>query len=218
MSSTAITLAELVSTQPAAARVLHRWRLDFCCGGQRALAEACATRGIDAGRVLAEIAEAEQPPVDQPSDTSPAALVDFIIARYHEPLRAEVPRLCELATKVERVHAEKPTCPTGLAGHLDLMHEAIREHLAKEEQILFPLIRSGRAHLAHMPVRVMMQEHEDHAANLQRVRQLTCDLRVPEEACSSWRALYTGLHELELDLMKHIHLENNILFPAVLRS
>jgi len=218
MSGTAVTLAELVSTQPAAARVLHRLRLDFCCGGQRTLADACAARGIDTDRVLAEIAAAEQPAPEAVEGYSPAELTRYIVRRYHEPLRAELPRLCALANKVERVHAEKPDCPRGLTAHLDDMHTAILDHLAKEEQILFPLIESGRAHLAHMPVRVMLQEHDDHAANLQRVRDLTGDLQIPDAACTSWRALYTGLLELELELMKHIHLENNVLFPAVLRS
>ena len=218
MSETAVTLAELVSAQPAAARVFHRLRLDFCCGGQRTLPEACATRGLDPDRVLAEIAAAQPPAAEPVEHYSPAQLTEYIVTRYHEPLRSELPRLCELATKVERVHAEKPECPRGLAAHLDEMHGAIVDHLAKEEQILFALIQSGRAHLAHMPVRVMIQEHDDHAANLRRVRKLTGDLRIPAEACGTWRALYTGLEELELELMRHIHLENNVLFPAVLRS
>ena len=218
MSETTVTLAELVSAQPAAARVLHRLRLDFCCGGQRTLAEACATHGLQSERVLADIA-AEQPPADESVEhLTPGELTDYIVARYHEPLRTEIPRLCDLAAKVERVHADKPECPKGLAAHLTEVHEAILDHLAKEEQILFPLIGSNRAHMAHMPVRVMMQEHDDHAADLRRTRALTGDLEIPAVACTSWRALYTGLLELELELMKHIHLENNILFPAVLRS
>ncbi|HVM95707.1 MAG TPA: iron-sulfur cluster repair di-iron protein [Candidatus Acidoferrales bacterium] len=218
MTETSLTLAELVSTQPAAARVLHRLRLDFCCGGRRSLAEACAERGLEVDRVLTEIAAERPASDDDVEQLSSGELTDYIVTRFHEPLRRELPRLCELAKKVERVHRDKPECPRGLAAHLDEVHNAILSHLAKEEQILFPLIQSGRAHLAQMPVRVMIQEHDDHAANLQRTRDLTGDLEIPLVACTSWRALYTGLLELELELMKHIHLENNVLFPAVLHG
>jgi regulator of cell morphogenesis and NO signaling len=213
------TLAELVAAHPAAARVLHRHRLDFCCGGERTLAAACGGRGLDPQALLAEIegtvADTAQP---RPGDLAPERLVDFIVDRYHVPLRPELARLVELARKVERVHAEKPQCPVGLADHLEEMSRAVDEHLAKEEQILFPMIRAGRGHLAHMPVRVMIQEHDDHAASLVRTRALAREFALPESACTSWRSLYDGLLALELELMEHIHLENNVLFPAVLNA
>ena len=96
------------------------------------------------------------------------------------------------------------------------MCQAVDEHLAKEEQILFPMIRAGRGHLAHMPVRVMIQEHDDHAANLARTRELARRLRVAGVRLHELALLYDGLLALELELMEHIHLENNVLFPAVL--
>jgi regulator of cell morphogenesis and NO signaling len=99
---------------------------------------------------------------------------------------------------------------------LTLRRAAVDSHLAKEEQILFPLILSGRGKTAHMPVQVMMQEHEDHGQNLQRIRELTSNLQIPDYACASWRELYRSLAQLEVELMDHIHLENNILFPRVL--
>ena len=218
MDVTRTTLAELAAAGPAAARVLQRHRLDFCCGGARSVGEACAERGIDPQLLLAEI----EVPADladvRPEVLSPVALVDFIIARFHDPLREELGRLEDLARKVERVHATKPTCPVGLTAHLAEMRISLVEHMAKEEQILFPMIRAGVGARAHMPIKVMMQEHEDHAANLRRTRALTADLVTPDDACGSWRALYDGLRELELDLMRHVHLENNVLFPAVLNS
>ena len=93
---------------------------------------------------------------------SPEQLVDYIVERYHVPLREDIPRLRDLAVRVEKRHAGKPDCPAGLALHLQGMQQAIEIHLAKEEQILFPMIRAGRGHLAQMPVQVMMQEHDDH--------------------------------------------------------
>ncbi len=117
---------------------------------------------------------------------------------------------------MEDAHADKPERPAGLADLLTEVRAAVESHLAKEEQILFPLILSGRGQMAHMPVQVMMQEHEDHGENLRRIRELTNDLQIPEYACASWRELYRSLARLEVELMDHIHLENNILFPRAL--
>lgn len=216
--STSTTLAELAARGPAVARVLQRHRLDFCCGGGRSLGEACAERGLDPAALLAEIAPREEADGGRPEALSPVALVDFIIARFHDPLREELTRLQGMARKVERVHRDKATCPLGLAVHVAEMAVSLNEHMVKEERILFPMIRAGFGARAHMPIMLLMQEHEDHAANLRRTRELTADLAAPADACGTWRALYDGLRELELDLMRHVHLENNVLFPAVLNG
>lgn len=212
------TLAELAARGPAAARVLQRHRLDFVCGGRRSLGEVCAERGLDPAAVLAEIAPLPEADDVRPEALSPLALIDFIIARFHDPLREELARLHDMAREVERVHGASPTCPAGLAAHLAEMAVSLTGHVAKEEQILFPMLRAGAGARAHMPITVMMQEHVDHAASMRRTRALTADLQAPAGACGTWRALYAGLRELELDLMRHLHLENNVLFPAVLNG
>ena len=109
-------------------------------------------------------------------------------------------------------------CPRGLRVHLENIHAAVLDHVAKEEQILFPLILSGRGRLAGGPVHVMEQEHQDHGANLGVTRQMTANLTPPPEACATWRALYVRLDAFEAELMDHIHLENNILFPRALEA
>jgi len=182
------------------------------------LGEACAERGLDPVAVLAEIAPCAEADGVRPEALSPAALVDFIIARFHDPLRTELARLQDMARKVARVHRDKPTCPAELAAHVAELAASFIAHMAKEEQILFPMIRAGFGARAHMPIKVMMQEHENHAANLRRTRVLTADLEAPADACGTWRALYDELRELELDLMRHVHLENNVLFPAALNG
>lgn len=212
------TLGDLVTAKPAAAKVFHRYGLDFCCGGQQSLAAACAEAGVDAETVAEEIEQlAPDGPDEVRWDTRPLEeLVDHILDRYHRPLKTEIPRLIDLARKVEQVHADKSDCPAGLAELLVRVREAVESHLAKEEQILFPLIVAGRGQTAHMPVQVMMQEHEDHGQNLTRIRELTNNLSLPECACASWRELYGSLEQLECDLMEHIHLENSVLFPRAL--
>ena len=218
------TLGDLATTHPAATTVFLRHRLDFCCAGGRKLADACRTAGIDPATVVAELAELAGGAKDGEAlarwDTAPLAeLVDHIYNRYHEAHRRDLPALVAAARKVERVHADKPSCPHGLADHLARVEAEMYAHMAKEEQILFPALASGhRGPSVHMPIRVMMHEHEEHGASLGRIRDLTGDLMPPEGACRTWRALYAGLEQLEAELMEHIHLENNVLFPRALNG
>jgi regulator of cell morphogenesis and NO signaling len=216
--SNSTTLADLAVTHPSASRVFHRHGLDFCCHGRRPLAEACAERGLAAEGVMAEIAAEEASAPDLPRwDERPLAdLVRHIVDYYHERLRAELPELVSLAAKVETRHAEKKSCPRGLREHLEGIHQSVLEHLAKEEQVLFPMIAGGRLMMAAGPISVMEAEHVDHAENLQKTRRLTADLVAPEEACPTWRALYLRLVSFEAELMDHIHLENNVLFRRAL--
>jgi regulator of cell morphogenesis and NO signaling len=215
-----ITLAELAVTHPAAARVFRRHRLDFCCGGRRPLDEVCSERQLDAGAILAAIVEEDPLVTDQQRwDQAPLkSLVEHIVTIYHARLREQLPALIALARRVEVRHGDKAPCPRGLAGHLEAMHDAVRDHLQKEEQILFPLIVAGMGSRAGGPVLAMELEHERHGEDLAEIRRLTDDLSPPDEACTTWRALYLGLQQLEQELMEHIHLENNILFRRALAS
>lgn len=212
------TLAELAVTHPAASRVFYRHGLDYCCHGKRPLEAACAERGLSPEAVLDEVAAEERvaTPAARWDDRPLAELIEHLVGHYHRRLREELPALVEMAAKVERVHADKPSCPRGIASHLEAVHQAVLDHLAKEEQVLFPIIAAGHGRRAGGPVHVMEMEHEDHAANLRRTRELTADLVAPDEACATWRALYLRLGALEAELMEHIHLENNVLFPRAL--
>jgi regulator of cell morphogenesis and NO signaling len=218
MTSQQSTLSDLAITEPGASRVFLKYGLDFCCRGRRPLEEACGEKGLDAKSILAEIAgeSANRDDVSALATKPVTELADFIEGHYHTRLRDELPQLIEMAAKVERVHESKPSCPRGLAAHLGMMHGAILEHLAKEEQVLFPMIRSGYYARADTPIRVMEQEHEDHGRNLERLRELAHGFVPPPEACATWKALYLRLGALSDELMEHIHLENNVLFPRVL--
>ena len=217
--STSTTLADLAVTHPAASRVFLRHGLDFCCHGARPLAEACGSRGLMPESVLAEIAAEQSLPEDVQWGERPIPeLIDRIVGYYHRRLREELPELIALAEKVETRHAEKMACPHGLRAHLEQMNEAVLDHLAKEEKVLFPMILGGRGPMAAGPIHIMEAEHVDHGGSLERTRQLTAALTVPPEACSTWRALYLRLGELERELMEHIHLENNVLFRRVLAA
>lgn len=216
--SATTTLADLAARVPAASRVFRRHRLDYCCGGQRPIADVCLERGLDPDALLAEVERETVRATDPLSavENTAAQIIAHIVERYHEPLRVELPELVAMAKKVEKVHGEKASCPHGLGALLAAMHADMLEHMAKEEQVLFPMIIGGAGARAGAPISVMTREHDDHGANLRRVRELTTDHIPPAEACTTWRALYIRLAELEAELMDHIALENNVLFPKAL--
>lgn len=123
-----------------------------------------------------------------------------------------------MAEKVERVHAEKPACPKGLAKQLNLIYQDLSQHMMKEERILFPLIEQGMGAQAGGPISVMESEHDEAGEQLEVIKFLTNNVVPPEGACNTWQALYAGINEFISDLMEHISLENNLLFPRALRG
>ena len=221
MIDTNASLGDIAASGADARVLLLRHQLDFCCGGQRSLADACASSGLQASEVVREIEAARDgsgPAIDW-RDRPSVELVDHILERYHAPLPAHLEAVISAAEKVERVHAAKASCPTGLAAHLHRVRAELTSHMAKEEQVLFPAIRAGRRGLMLSgPIRVMEHEHEEHGGNLARLRALAHDFEPPDEACATWRTLYEELARLERDLMAHIHLENHLLFPRVLEE
>jgi regulator of cell morphogenesis and NO signaling len=212
-------LSDIAVTRPGATRVLRRFGLDFCCHGRRPLADACREKGIDPDRVSSEIDAT-------PHDEAPAAwaerpvneLIDFIVERYHEGLRRDLPEILQLAEDVDRAHAGHASRPVGLPDLVRTLQAELTDHMLKEERILFPLIKRGDGAEAGGPIHVMEAEHEDAGAMLARMRSLTSDLQAPADACPTWQALYQELDRLEQELMEHIHLENNVLFPRVLEA
>ena len=132
------------------------------------------------------------------------------------PLVQQLPELILQATKVERVHADKPSVPKGLTKYLTMLHEELSSHMMKEEQILFPMIKQGMGSQAMGPISVMESEHDEAGELLEVIKHTTNNVTPPPEACTTWKAMYNGINELIDDLMDHISLENNVLFPRAL--
>ncbi len=204
-------IGQIAVDLPGATAVFRRLKLDFCCGGQVPLAQACASKGLDTAAVLAELASLKRD--DQAPDAQdPVALVEHILTRYHAVHREQLPELIRMARRVEAVHRDHPAMPVGLAALLENMEVELLEHMEKEEQVLFPAIESGGAGLGG-PIGAMRNEHTGHGALLEQLAALTTDHTPPPGACNTWRALYAGTAQLTDDLISHIHLENNVLFP-----
>ena len=204
-------IGQIAVDLPGATAIFRRLKLDFCCGGQVSLGEACERKGLDTARVVAELAALRRD--DAAPETPDAnALIDHILTRYHAVHREQLPELVRMARRVEAVHSDHPDAPHGLAEHLEIMEAELLEHMEKEEQVLFPAIEGASSGLAG-PITVMRDEHIGHGEHLERLAALTHDHTPPQGACNTWRALYAGTAQLTNDLISHIHLENNVLFP-----
>lgn len=215
------TVGELVTERPSRSRVFAQHGIDYCCGGGKSLASACASKGLAVEKLIAELEAAEAPAPGEPvfAQMSLTELTEHLVATHHAYLRAELPRLREMVHKVARVHAEKDARLPQLAPVFDALYMDLMPHLDKEEMILFPAIRDMEAgrekgncfgHISG-PISVMESDHEQVGQLLARMRELCDDYVVPAEACNTWRAMLDGLQELEADTHQHVHLENNLL-------
>ncbi len=205
-------IGQIAVELPGATAIFRRLKLDFCCGGQISLQDACAQKGLDTASVLAQLAPLRREETVAPDAQDPAALIDHILTRYHAVHREQLPELVRMARRVEAVHRDHPAVPVGLATLLESMEAELLEHMEKEEQVLFPALEQDGLGVDG-PIGVLRDEHTGHGALLEQLAALTGDHTPPLGACNTWRALYAGTAQLTEDLISHIHLENNLLFP-----
>jgi regulator of cell morphogenesis and NO signaling len=215
------TVAEIAAFIPSSTRVFERHGIDFCCGGRRPLAAVCEEQGLSFAGLLGEVDEG-QAPRETGRDWTAAPLhelIDHIVATYHQPLRAELPRLTSLAGRVLGAHGDRDRQTlTRIETIVEELSAELQDHMRKEELVLFPAIRmieQGGVPAVRLdgPVSVMEAEHDHAGTRLAELRHLTSGYVVPTWACPTTRALIDGLRELEADMHQHVHLENNILFP-----
>lgn len=216
-ATTATLLGDFVAANPNAARVLEAHGLDYCCGGRRSLVEACAGTGLAPETVLAELTAAPEA-VGEVDVTAldNAELCDHLVTVHHEYLWREMPRLSELANKVARVHGANHTELRDVQRTYQALVNDLTDHLMTEEQEEFPAIKAASAEFTPDGVQELMREHDAAGELLAHLREITSGYAVPADGCASYAALYNGLAELEADLHRHIHKENNILFPRLL--
>lgn len=236
MSATTIskTIGQITAENPAAAAVFEKLGLDYCCGGGQTLEQACRKAGLPAEEVqdsldmAAETARFKAPERNWTAEPL-ADLIAHIRDTHHAYTRAAIERLQPLFDKVCAAHGENhPELPEMRTVFANLAQE-LTMHLMKEEMMLFPYIeRLEEAAIEKLPappapfgsvqnpVAMMMREHDGAGDALAHMHAASRGYAVPAEACASYRALYQTLAELEADLHRHIHLENNILFPRAI--
>jgi len=151
-----------------------------------------------------------------PSETG--MLIDFIIGRYHAAHREDLTKLQILAGHAARIHMHDPVFPRGLVWALGELAQEMENHMAKEEYLLFPLMRVGATLGTTPAIRSMRADHQTHSEYTDLIMRLTHELTPPSHASDAWRTLYTEIHRFLLNLADHMAVENDILFPRFEQS
>ncbi|WP_306456510.1 iron-sulfur cluster repair di-iron protein [Maliponia aquimaris] len=206
-----MTVGAVAAELPGAAELFRSKGINFCCGGNASLSAAAQKAGLLPDRLIADLQSLADAAGREAPEATPD-LIDHILTRYHETHRTELEWLIPLAQKVERVHGDHEDAPLGLSEALIALHDDLDAHMAKEEAVLFPLMKQGGNPMIVHPIAQMRHEHEDTARLLAGLEHVTHGLTLPEGACGSWTALYTGLRKFSEDLVAHMHLENTVLF------
>jgi regulator of cell morphogenesis and NO signaling len=217
-----VTVAQLAISQPGAVSVFTRYDIDYCCGGHRTLEDACRRKGLDPEKIEAEIMQSERTgsQVLRPENWSASFLADYIVQNHHTYVRKSIPEIQQLLDKVCEAHGTDLVELIEIRkAFLDLAEE-LMQHMEKEETILFPAIRKSDlsqnplpASALRAPVGVMEREHAIAGDLIKQIRALSDNYTAPEYACPTFQVTYQKLQEFDTDLMQHIHLENNVLFP-----
>jgi len=204
-----------IATQiPGATAVFFENKINFCCLGDKTLAEVIEQKQLKESPILdsLDILSARTNTTPNWQELDNKALIEHIYRRFHLVHREQLPELIRLAERVETVHHDHPLCPRGLSEFLTGMKGELEQHMQKEEMALFPMLSADFAPMVGGPISVMRSEHEEHMADIENIYRLTRDISLHPDACNTWQALYLGLREFISDLHTHIHLENDVLF------
>ncbi|GJQ21030.1 MAG: iron-sulfur cluster repair di-iron protein [Bacteroidia bacterium] len=226
------TLKSIVTDDFRAAAVFEKFSLDFCCGGGVTIEQACSKKGLDPALVYAGLQELDQKTGDQaptfsawPSDE----LINYIVRVHHEYVREAIPVLLTHTQKVAAVHGERHPEVVEVARHFNAVAKDMAAHMMKEEHVLFPyileLVKAKRNGTpleespfggVQNPIRMMEMEHKAAGDEMEAIRSLTANYTPPDDACTTYRISFRELQLFEEDLHRHVHLENNILFPKAM--
>lgn len=225
------TVGKMVAEDYRKAEVFKRHGIDFCCGGAIPLSQACEEKNVNFDTVQAELDEIDnrQAPAEEDFESWELDdLVDHIVDVHHAYVKRSNPTIREFVNRVKLVHGENKPNVSEISDRFDALAEELDMHMHKEEMILFPYIKQmveakeAGTSLAppfgtvQNPINMMLAEHDSAGNELEMIQKLTEDYTPPKGACGTHKVSYGQLKEYADDLMRHIHLENNILFPKAL--
>ena len=221
------TVGEIVATDFRTAGVFEQFGIDFCCGGRRSLDDACREAAADPAIVIRALDAL--PPTRADDDVtrwSLDRLIDHIVRVHHSYVRSALPAIGRHLTKLQGVHGARHPELARIATAFERLSIDLEQHMAKEEQVLFPYVRDLAATSAHAsraalspfgtvenPIRMMEREHREAADEMRLIRELTNGYTPPADGCATYTVCMTELSQFERDLHRHVHLENNVVFP-----
>jgi regulator of cell morphogenesis and NO signaling len=226
------TIGEIVADDYRTARVFEKQGIDFCCGGNVALAATCAQKGIDLAAITGELERVKSEPVERSQNYvswEMPFLADYIINAHHTYLKENTGQIAAYTDKIAAVHGAHHPEVIEIATIFGKIADALSTHLREEEEAFFPAIkRADAARKAGTAPRAkdietiknslvkLSHEHEEIGDAIHTIRHLAKEYAIPADVCNTFVVTYQKLEEFEDDLHKHVHLENNILFPKAL--
>jgi len=223
---TTTTVGDIVATDFRAAGVFEQFGIDFCCGGRQSLAEACRAATVDPSEIIRAL-DALPPASGADEDTAEwpvDRLIDRIVSVHHAYVRQALPLIASYLEKLQSVHGARHPELARVAAAFENVSLELGQHMMKEEHVLFPYIRelgdggwsvlrSSPFGSVENPIRMMEREHREAGDEMQLLRMLTSGYTPPDDACTTYRVCFAELAQFERDLHRHVHLENNVLFP-----
>lgn len=217
------TIGEIAANDLKKVKVFMKYGIDFCCGGNKTLKEACEEKGIDYQSVEKELNQTTESSELDFNSMPLHELTQYIIQKHHQYIKNNQEILLGLAEKVKERHGALHPELIQIHQLFNALINELNTHLMKEENILFPAIEKMSINKTlsfaslQSPISVMFHEHDIAGDLIKQIRKLSNDYSAPQDACNSYAALYRLLKEFDDDLMIHIHLENNILFPKAIQ-
>lgn len=222
-------LGQIVSEDYRAAAVFKDFGIDFCCNGNRSIEEACNQANINCDKVLgslnAALQERSKGAIDYASWPLDL-LADYIEKNHHRYVRKKIEEITPYLNKIMKVHGDRHPELLTIQELFTESASDLTSHMYKEEQVLFPYIRSlveqgeavNKPHFGTVknPISMMHHEHNIEGERFRKIAQLSNQYTPPVDACGTYKVTFALLKEFEEDLHLHIHLENNILFPAAI--
>ncbi|KAF0128320.1 MAG: regulator of cell morphoproteinis and NO signaling [Bacteroidetes bacterium] len=221
------TIGEIVANDFRAASIFKEAGIDFCCGGNKSLSDACKEKGADESHLIQQIETLAQTPVSNVmnfKEWEPGFLSDYIMNTHHKFVLKNLPELIFYTQKIADVHGDNHPELLEVAELFAKINEELLQHLKNEEEVLFPALKAAEISATAQvkstiisEVTRMQGEHEFAGGAMDRINVLTKNYLIPADACNTYRVSLKLLEQFEDDLHIHVHLENNILYPKALK-
>ncbi|MCW5518804.1 iron-sulfur cluster repair di-iron protein [Aureitalea sp. L0-47] len=223
-------VGEIVASDYRTSTEFKKHSIDFCCNGNKTIKEACENKPIETNRLIGSLIEITS--TSKESETNFSSwdmdlLADYIEKKHHRYVESRIPEIKAHLKKVVSVHGCNHPELIEIEKHFLDSAEELTKHMKKEELILFPYIRklaiastpiTPPFGTVENPIDMMMKEHDNEGERFRLIADLSNNYTPPEEACATYTVAFALLKEFEEDLHKHIHLENNILFPKAITT
>ncbi len=226
-------IGQFVAEDFRTAAIFNKYGIDFCCKGDRTIEEVCDKNNVDCNQLLDELDHVLNSSTDQSIDYKSwplDLLAEYIEKKHHRYVEEKTPVLRQFLDKLCKVHGQRHPELLEITAYFIASSRELAAHMKKEELILFPFIKKmvkaqldGTAIQAPQfgtvenPIAMMKDEHENEGERFRQIAKLTDNYTPPSDACNTYKVTFAMLEEFEKDLHLHIHLENNILFPAAIK-